>query len=1100
MQPFRPLDKEQSIKGSLAIEASAGTGKTFSIEHFVVRSLAENPALTIDKILVVTFTKAAAQELRRRIRKNLENALVSLRNGDYSLFAYLENLEAPREAERRLRHALVHFDRSMIMTIHAFCYRSLQAGHFKPSGNIDDEQGKALLKAWEAVSDTLRSETFATSFSPGQKKWLWKGQGYSPQALGRSLLRIISKGMEIAETKSNLELLHDLSQSLLPFTSLVDLGERTAPNFKGVCQGKTSLLKHEVAHFFELLQQMKEAPSEKLMDELADLDVHGHFIQSNLKKKVAFSPEDLPFVQAMETHFAPLFEEWGGIKFLHARLARNCQERLWDVYEKEGCTDFTYMIKKMEELSKNEDFCLSLKEQLHLVIIDEFQDTDPVQWSIFKRLFWEKQTPLVLVGDPKQSIYAFRSADIYTYLEATSLIAPEAHFSLPINYRSTPQLVEALNHFFDPSYFPGWLPLPLNKSDLPFHPVSAASEKEPLEGAPSLEINWVDAPSQKLDEIEASTLFPYMALKISELPPNETAAVLVRDHAQSDRLAAFLSAHGLPFLQRRESVMHQAPILSDLLHLMRGITHPRNPKYLLASLGTRFFQYDHKRIEEISQSSEKRGRVITQFLYWRELFIEKGWIRGIDTVLKSILENDTLSVEEKILSLGQGRTLLHQIRQISEWAHAQHARYHFILEDVVKELEIIAAAKHPLQEDFRLKSLVDSQGIHILTMHLSKGLEFDTVFALGLINRTPLERGLLNVKMRDRTILKPLLETDPLYTLSFDEIEAEKARQLYVAMTRAKKRVYVPLVTGWKGPKKGESSPLELHLARLGVVLGPSESVSLEPLQTWISQCSSMALKKLEPSTFIPQKTHTHNVEKTPPVNTPLTLTPYVTTSYSKLAKEEGEEEYLPLEGTPHDFDTEERTLHTLPAGSFTGDLLHRLLATIPIDSLTPEFCSDYLENASIPPEYLPWKEVLSHVACSAYSTPLPLLNIPLIKAASLVREMEFLFPTRLASKLSQGPLPQGEVKGFIDLSFVYDNKVYIVDWKTNWLGKTPESYDPETLAKVCHSYRYDLQASLYAIALQKYIEIKAPHLSYGGAFYIFLRGFKDGFGVHFFP
>jgi len=424
---------------------------------------------------------------------------------------------------------------------------------------------------------------------------------------------------------------------------------------------------------------------------------------------------------------------------------------------------------------------------------------------------------------------------------------------------------------------------------------------------------------------------------------------------------------------------------------------------------------------------------------------------------------------------------------------------------------------------------VEKDGVNILTSHVSKGLEFDIVFTLGLIKRPP-QREILMPVERDQCVqLEAIMDKDAsCYKKYCEELDAEKMRQLYVAMTRAKYRLYVPVAIDSSNSEVayGAASPIELLLARLENSLCEDLPLKYEKLYERIHNIESKWL-----SDFVAKSGHDITLkvlsedleeirfsvaDNEPAILPSLELsvdTPSVfIQSYSSLVHGQSKSDGMEIDSTepghliPHDFTSLIKNAHTLPAGSETGIMLHTILETIPFDivkgnnghSRVSSWIMPLVQNTS----FEPWCEVLADIVYNALRTPLDQDKRPFcladVSAKKMLRETEFLFSSE-GQEFRNVPMLPGYVKGVIDLFFEHEGKYYLVDWKSNWLGASASDYVYEKLSIEMENNHYGLQAEIYIEALRKYLKLfnNSPFEElFGGVYYLFLRGVSPQTGI----
>lgn len=1093
MKVFDVFDPNLNVHQPFLLEASAGTGKTFSIENIVVRAILDEPKdgkgpLSIKDILVVTFTKAAAKELKSRILANLQKTADHLQKSGESP----ENLQ-------KIKKALIEFDLANISTIHSFCYRALSenATVYRMNKNPEDLAADKVWKVLERHFHTRLSNEF---YTPTQLNILLKPYQNGITGLSRELIRTIGRGIGFAKSQNNHFHLDQLKAGL-PKLKL-ETFETYAFSYKGLCKASSKTLNPDY------LKALSDFIDNFILSE--DLyTIFSCFSSSNLKVKAKPPEEIITYFEEVHRTFVPSLYALGHFDPLLARLSSECQAALHQEFEESETGDYSYLLLKMERLiAQDEEFKKRLKKRYRMAIIDEFQDTDPLQWKIFKSLFSHGNFPFILVGDPKQSIYAFRSADIYTYLNAAGTISSDSQFLLSTNYRSTPELISALNHLFNAKSAPGWIALPYLEKDLPYIPVQAPETKLLSENAaPALEFLYVDS-DLKLQEIEELYLFPKFLKEVQEIQrergiPLSQFAFLVRDHMQSDRLLQFFQGKNLPAVQMRALKLEKAIILSDLIHLLRAIGSPRRLNYVQIALGTRFFNWTPSDLEQL-KDQDHLSKILLHFNKWHQILKRDGIAIALESVLSTHFVKDT-SIQEALIESFEGLKRYHELRQLMEWLSNREATEKLSISALIEELESILSVDHPQQEHMKMRPLVEKEAVQILTLHLSKGLEFEVVFALGIVNRPPIDKGLILVREEENMVLKAVQDDDPAYLDFLEENDAEKSRQLYVALTRAKSKLYIPCIEGWKTPSLGGASPLELWLARLGEaecswrdLYTRLSNPRLSFLEALITRSPYMTIEKLVPQGCEPFLSQVALPELVAPYTIALDFPKLFTLSFSSLAKAYTKERPVP---PPHDFNCLNKTSFTLPAGAYTGELLHKILEELPFSLVRlakhPSDLKNFIHRYTSKTPFEAWEDVLADMVYSAFKTPIQDLGILLedLTEDQTFREMEFLYPAELANHLPECRNTKGQITGVIDLFFKLNGKFYLLDWKSNWLGADAMSYKPHHLKSAMEDNRYDLQASLYERALKEYLAqvTDEPFESlYGGTIYVFLRA-KEG-------
>lgn len=1152
MKRFDILKREQLIHQSYLVEASAGTGKTFAIENLVVRLLIESPALNIKKILVVTFTNAAARELKERIRATIEKTYLSLllsssneNEPDFLQAIREQGTAALNEAKRNLKQAQTEIDEAYITTIHGFCNRLLkemqfdfEAVHFiAPSEKLltpkdlikivrnffrtglnpelySAGQIQIVLSAhkneWDEFEKTLvylLSQEEASSFTTAShfhilyEKWVKAMSAFTRKWEGKKieedLLSLAPCYREMCDKKKKVH--SEIAEVITAFASLFDQDTWTTEDFDFMLtKGKNLLYKFDVS----FLKQKGPTP--------ASLNLH-----------------DDVFLKIITEHVLPYVEEAASYQNIIQRMVHACRLLLKKYADEEELFAYDDLLKKVEHLTLDSSFTHKLQNQFSAVIIDEFQDTDQRQWNIFKRSFLTEdrmQPPWVyFVGDPKQSIYAFRNADIYTYMEASKTLGSERQATLDTNFRSHTPLIEALNAFF--SWGKDWLNLPQSKSLLEFHPV-LPSTKVPV---------WSEDPSKgslhffqahgsagrgkkwPTEEMEREYLFPFIAQEIKRLNKNCKIgfgqwAVLVKDRYQGKRLKGYLEAHSIPVLNQRLSTLTESEVFENLKEWLWALYHGKDESLLKIAIAGQLVQCTHEDLKQLDETLQKAS-LFEEVLTLRKMWFSKGFSAFFQQFLqmKLFFMPDTLEV--LLFRREEGAESYRELLQLGDLLSEEDVRLGYTPQRLLSYLDEVTELSSDEDERLQIAPSTQANAVKILTLHSSKGLEFDFVCALGVASRTP---------FTTTTSRKEMNETD------LKEIDAEKMRQFYVALTRAKYRVYVPVAIQEDNSSEialGTGSPMELFLDHAKV------QDSGNALSEWVDKNKNISLsfEVIIPNNFedfvleMPEN-KTVSLLSPPKISSNHTFNPPILSFSSLHARSEtllyDDEEMDALEGIPHDPENIIKNVFTLPAGFETGIAIHSLLEKVRFENVqrvqTAQELLPFVLSCSLPPKLKGWEEVLSTMVLNAFKTPLRSDNeefcLQDVPSSKIYREMEFLFPfEELPFKAKKEELDlvskQGYLKGVIDLIFEWQGKYYLVDWKTNWLGSTHEAFDQKYLKETMHKQLYHWQKAIYQEALRRYIALvdKRPFSEcFGGMFYLFLRGMdrskKEGHGVFFIP
>lgn len=966
MKTFDVFDPKTTLLGHHLLEASAGTGKTFAIEHITARLISEQD-FSIDEILIVTFTRAATRELKTRIRNTLKS----------------------QPSTFQIDRALALIDQAQIYTIHGFCHRMLTEYAY------EGELGFSLLSEEESdYRATLRdhiTDFFRTSLNPSDYSTAQLANlPADKEQLTKKLLGLIEKEGEFPNYSPFEQAYHHYltSRKELPSIALEQLEFNKIKDTNGDLKEPytTQLVLLEKDHL--TLKEFEKLTAEPSL--LAKLT------SENLSKKATLDPTPL---YNFSEKILPIIEPQTSPLCTLVRMAHTIRTSARKALEEKEILVPNDILKRMEECLSLSAFRQKVRERYRVAIIDEFQDTDPIQWNIFKALFIDDPIPaLYLVGDPKQSIYSFRSADIYTYLSAQEVVSQKAH--LDTNYRSDPHLIQELNTLF--SQNKEFLSLP--DAPLPFHPVNHPDTENRAFHDNKKPIHYFIYETEKKRQkswpspaIEQNVFYPFIIEEIRSLIKQgfcySDFAILVKDRYQATRLKSSLEKQNIPTNSKSTDTLATCPTFQLIRSLLEALINP-------TEITIKRFLFSQTTHEELKTNESLITETLANF----------SRSQALHEALRTLYAPSDLDAHSDYL-------------QLSELLLSHHLETNATLSE---SLDFLLTLKEQPR-----RSLSDPNSVTIMTIHMSKGLEFNIVFALGLVNRYTGREELVRHQ-------KEWLLFNPEHAkcqATLQNQEAEKLRQLYVALTRAKHRLYIPLLldTTHSAIPLGQASPLELFNPI------PTDATYLTP-------------KKLPSPLSVSPTLH-------PPIPPKKHFHPHYLHSYSSLAK-------------PHHIPQPDLASE-LPKGPETGILLHSLLETILREPSTniPSLLKQKL------PSHFPYEPTLTLINY-ALNTPLTPHSFTLLDATRFYPEVEFFYSE-----------PPNIIKGFIDLIFKHNNQYYLLDWKTNLLP----SYDPATLQQTMIEHDYTLQASLYHTALSRYLK-DAP---IAGTYYIFLRGLSTS-GIHF--
>ncbi len=1162
--PVQSLDPATlPFRGELLIEASAGTGKTFTIALLYLRLLlglghdnAYRRPLSVDEILVVTFTDAACQELRGRIRENIHQLrILCLRYASSpmpspqdpaisaALCALIEQISDYKQAAAWLLIAEQQMDDSAIYTIHGFCQRMLNINAFESGVQFElhllDDESPVLRQAAEdfwrrycyPLPEPVVRQVLQSFHSPQHllltlRPWL---QVDSPQ------VSPVSTGKTIAQTHTdNIEKINQLKRHWLQVeaelasiiqTSSVDKRSYSRRNLPQWLSAVT-VWAQQPTEDYQLPKELIKFSATELRNKTQTGEPPSHGIFDHITE----------FYRQPISLYAVIVSQ--ALKEIR-RSARQEKQRQAQL----GFDDLLGYLDKALQSPQAEHLVNAIRQRYPVAMIDEFQDTDPLQYRIFQTIYAEQtDCALLLIGDPKQAIYAFRGADIFTYIAARNAI--HSRYSLGTNWRSSSGMVNAVNALFNR------LPHPFLFADIPFHAVNASPHKQgwqiirseqpqkalriwlqPGEGASMSDYKHYMAQHCARDIaqwlIEGQQGQAYFVQ--GQLKKPVTAAditVLVRSRSEATLIRQALLAQGIAsvYLSGRDSV-YQTAEASELLWLLQAILAPRQQHLVRTALATSWLGFDAAQIDRFSQDSKQWDRLTEQFNGWQQ-----QWYRqGILATLRQIIVQQQLAENLLVTEGGERRItdimhLAELLQEASTRLENPHALVRYLVQQIEQPNENLSAQQMRLESDRHL--------VQVVTIHKSKGLQYPLVWLPFIAAFRPANDHLYHDRQSYRTILD--LSQDPT-SLEMAEQErlAEDLRLLYVALTRSIWHCSLGIAPLFSKKRKltGET---DLHLSAIGYLLQQAKPATadqlLQYLQTFCQQDCDL-VGQIEQQNLKFQSESGEQCQLSSRQLSRQLNHDWRVTSYSGLTRHD----HPILQAMQPGFAIEtadeivepantQLSVHQFPKGASAGTFLHGLLEQI---DFSQPLCPRWVEAQLLAQGYQPqWGECLYLWLQAIIQTPLPGIAMPLasLTAKDRLIEMAFYLPIDhplIASRLQAmtrryDPLSrraaaldfkqvQGMLKGFIDLVFCWQGRFYIVDYKSNWLGADKSAYTEEAISQAMAAHHYDLQYQLYSLALHRYLQIRLAEYDYqqhfGGVYYLFLRGMasgETGAGVYF--
>lgn len=1159
------------LHGARLIEASAGTGKTFTIAGLYLRLLLGHGSaetrhrvpLTVDQILVVTFTEAATAELRDRIRARIHDARIAFARGQSSdpvIQPLLNEFDDHKQAAEILLQAERQMDEAAVYTIHGFCQRMLTQNAFESGSRFNNEfvTDESHLKA-QVVADYWRRNFYPLPFTlAGEIRQLWS----SPSALLSDISNYLTGAplsLSVPAMKGSLADLH--TENLKKIDELKAQWRESQDDFFTLISdsdiNKRSYTKKSLPTWLEAVNAWAatETTGYDYPDKLEK------FAQNVLLEKTpkGSAPQHAVF-EAIETFLAnpislkaPLLAH--AIEHCRTMLANAKNQKQWLSFD-----DLLTQLSASIDTDESELLAARIRTLYPVAMIDEFQDTDPLQYSIFSRIYLNNpECGLFMIGDPKQAIYGFRGADIFTYIKARNQVS--AHYTLGTNWRSSADMVQAVNQVFALPDSPF-----IYDSDIPFLPVkyspnaekriwTMGGQKQPaltywLQEADDKPLpkgeyltRMAEATASQIQTILTQAQQGQACLVNGEKQKAVQAgdiAVLVRTGSEGRMIKQALADKGIAsvYLSNRDSVFTSS-VAQDLQRLLQAVLTPENDRALRASLASELFALDAASLDALNNDEVVWENAVNEFKEYRKLWVQ----RGVLPMLRAVISKRHIAerlLEEGASSQGENgervlTDLMHigeLLQQASNELDSDHGLLRWLAQSISDAENGLGGSDDQIQ---RLES--ERNLVQIVTIHKSKGLEYDLVFLSFVFSYREASEAKYYDAANDRTVLD-ITGNDASMKQADKERLAEDLRLIYVALTRA---VYACFI-GASPLRNGRSTkePTGVHRSAIGYLIQNGQEGGINDLYQSLKKqqdeldCVVVAdpPQQLEDKYVAPQEEIYDLSAKE--LQNPIDRN-WRITSYSGLVKQGSHhvEHDATIEITGFDIDSSEeqdeadlvepeRSIFTFPRGARPGTFLHSLFEEIEFTqpATTEEntqIILGLMESEQLDEEWLP---ILQQLIDTVLATPLDGKSLLLNQKAPSQRlvEMEFLLPIEVLSAPAlnrviqrHDPLSakagdlgfqtvQGMLKGFIDLVFEHQGKYYVLDWKSNHLGDDVTSYHGEALKSAMADHRYDLQYQIYALALHRFLRSRLANYQYeqhfGGVYYLFLRG-MDGQSDH---
>ena len=1088
------------LVGSNLIEASAGTGKTYSIAILTLRLILEEK-LAIKEILMVTFTKAAVAELEERIRLFIRSAYQVCKgeNIEDNTITSLVNFSIDRDGReliaQLLRDAVTYLDETAVLTIHSFCQQTLSEFAFETNQLFGAElllDTSAIIenevnKFWRKYATSIPLELltpFAGRLTRHDINNIVRqhldGKRYHEYDHAKEyVLEPVLYKEIIKETELLLEKYTAIQAELIQY--VIDNNEAlkikctSNPHAR---KGLLSLVDEPQKFLDAVIKKQASAYIEKLFGDILERLFDAEKIKTEIENHIQ---KCLNII-----YYAAINEVSAGVK--NYKLQNNQ-------------VSFDDLIANLHAaLVKRDNPILvhALQQKYKAVFIDEFQDTDRLQYEIFKKAF-STNTILFYIGDPKQSIYAWRKADISTYFKAYE--DADNIYGMNENYRSSEAYIQAMNVFFQPTENFDTFHYPPDTQSIIYIPVNSPKEntkgKLKIDGVDCVPISINNQPNKdaiavavtaQVIELLSNNKYQISKNNIDRAIRPSDIGILVRSNKEGNQIKRGLAGYGIPAVTIGDAKVLESEEATGVLYIleaMMDISRSNINRALLSS----FTGYDTQKIlllnDEIAIELFKKYRI-----NWDTDGVYNALMNFIADfgVQQILLQGNIKNGERAITNLYQLVELLYKIQTNKK----------------LSSLELIDWLKRAIEsnnaqgDEYEQRIENDEECVKIVTIHKSKGLEYNIVIApyLDFGERKKDEFCNLRNESGEYINFKKSQATEAYLDLYKQQNEQENRRLLYVAITRTVYKCFII--------KNDSNDGRNSTLAFFTNALQDADKLLIENINAPdVPENYYYRIKQSKNNTTVKQV-----------VNFSLTQQNWQRTSYTGLAAEMDKNSKPNFGNYTNEYD--DFIFSKLSKGSTTGNMLHDIFENIHFTNndrwaLVVQGAIKKFAPSNKDVYELMLEEMVSHVLKADINVADTTFNLEQVDYDKRIHEFEFDFPLgvfqpadlhglsteNIQIKVKERYELEGIMNGKIDMLFEYQGKYFILDWKSTFLGDSLQQYAPAALSNAMNENNYHLQYLIYTLATKKYLESRLPNFDYekdfGGVLYLFVRGMRAG-------
>ncbi|QJC35870.1 exodeoxyribonuclease V subunit beta [Enterobacteriaceae endosymbiont of Donacia sparganii] len=1149
---FKEFDPfKENLSGQYLIEASAGTGKTFTIIIIYLRLLLglhqkkhNLIPLTVEQILVVTFTDIAIKDLCKRIKKSIHILRIGClkKKSKYGIIDnFIKEIQDYETANNLLLKAELNMHNASIYTIHSFCQKILNFKNyeiydfFSNKKIISDElilQKEASINFWKKYLYNLPKKIAKIIFL------YWK----SPDNLLNTLLPFLSqqyfpkikypiknKNFDI-QFYENLKYIKIIKKYWIKYQdNIINIINNSNIN-KHIYNKKFINNWINTINLWSLMDTQDNFYPKELMRFSQKVLISKTINNLKIPKYILFEYIDVFLKKIVNLKFLIIIK---AIKYINQYITKKKK-----INNEISFNDLLKILNKGLNSKFGSKIAKDIRKLFPVILVDEFQDTDIQQYNIFKKIYINKTRNLViLIGDPKQAIYSFRGADIFTYLKASFEI--KNRFTLKNNWRSSSTMVNSVNKLFSNRSYPFLF------KNIIFHSIEYTNQKLKYNFIINNKIKpgitfwfidkFIDINSYKKKiaytcayeicqlinlggENKAFLQKNYKNRKISI----SDITILVRNRFEAIILQKEFIKFNLPsiYLSNSNHIFEKQEA-KELVLLLKTILQPNKKQKIinllsstLFNINLSFFNNDKKNIyiEKII------NKFVIYKLIWKKYgilnMLEKIFIKDSIFFKINIIDNFMEEKIKNILYLGELIQIscinIINLKQIIEWLLQQ----------------IIHTNKNLLNQQIKLNYNINK--IKIMTIYKSKGLQFPIVWLpfissniIDFINKN----GIIYHNRKNFKTIIDFEKDEESKKLFLEETLSENLRLLYVSLTRSIFHCSI----GIANIKNYNYKKLNLYLSyfnALDFLLKKKNNISNIDFKKILNNFKNKDIS----IKIIKKKKHIKiNNEYLKNKNNKLLFTSQIKnffykkkiiSSYSQIKKQQNNNlkffninyQYKFLNFNKENI---KKTQYNFPIGKYIGTTIHNILEKLDFTKIiTRNFIKKELIKKNISSN---WHIMLTNWFNNILKLPIGDNKIILSKINNKNKKTEFKFYLSIKKSFSaikynniinkydfiSNKLPklnfktiQGFLSGIIDLIFLWNKKYYIIDYKSNWLGSNFKNYKKKYIENDIYLNRYDIQYQIYSLALHKYLKYRIKNYNYeknfGGVIYLYIRGIDN--------